>query len=84
MQLDVQWFIYALADNDIVSAEDAVMFNDELGGDPTLEVFSQELFQAISAESPSVRRLRGLRPVFLRSWRNRCRRSRPMQTTTAC
>lgn len=50
MQLDVQWFIYALADNDIVSAEDAVMFNDELGGDPTLEVFSQELFQAISAE----------------------------------
>ena len=50
MQLDVQWFIYALADNDIVSAEDAVMFNDELGGDPTLEVFSQELLQAISAD----------------------------------
>lgn len=48
MQLDVQWFIYALADNNIVSAEDAVRFNDELGGDPTLETFSQELFAALS------------------------------------
>ena len=50
MQLDVQWFIYALADNNIVSAEDAVRFNDELGGDPTLETFSQELFAALAKD----------------------------------
>ena len=50
MQLDVQWFIYALADNNIVSAEDAVRFNDDLGGDPTLETFSQELLAALTKD----------------------------------
>ncbi|MBO5762336.1 MAG: Flp pilus assembly complex ATPase component TadA [Lentisphaeria bacterium] len=50
MQLDVQWFIYALVQNQIVSAEQAVELNDEFGGDPTLEEYAEEIQRQLSAE----------------------------------
>jgi len=43
MQLDVQWFISALVEGGSLSAEDALQFAEQLGGDPDLGTYAQAL-----------------------------------------
>ena len=42
MQLDVQWFVATLMANELISAEDAKMLNQALGGEPDLMTYAQE------------------------------------------
>ncbi len=52
MQLDVQWFVSTLMDNELISADDAKKLNAGLGGNPDLMTFAQEfLTQATSGLS---------------------------------
>ena len=41
MQTDVQWFVSALIDNELVTLEDATALDNELGGDSDLGTFAQ-------------------------------------------
>ncbi len=49
MQLDVQWFIAALAENGSVTVEDACSLNDQLGGDPDLGTYAQSILDAMAS-----------------------------------
>ena len=42
MQLDVQWFVATLMANELISADDAKMLNQALGGEPDLMTYAQE------------------------------------------
>ena len=48
MQLDVQWFVSALMDNELISADDAKTLNAELGGEPDLMTFAQEFLSRVT------------------------------------
>ena len=45
MQTDVQWFVSALIDNELVTLEDATALDNELGGDSDLGTFAQTFLE---------------------------------------
>ena len=47
MQLDVQWFISALVDNELITLADAVSLGERLGGDPDLATYAQAVCDAL-------------------------------------
>ena len=49
MQLDVQWFVATLMANELISADDAKMLNQSLGGEPDLMTFAQEFLNRVCA-----------------------------------
>lgn len=52
MQLDVQWFISALVDNELISLADAVSLGDRLGGDPDLATYAQAVCDSLAETVP--------------------------------
>ena len=52
MQLDVQWFISALVDNELITLADAVSLGERLGGDPDLATYAQAVCDALSGTLP--------------------------------
>ena len=52
MQLDVQWFISALVDNELISLADAVSLGERLGGDPDLATYAQAVCDAMAETLP--------------------------------
>ena len=52
MQLDVQWFISALVDNELISLADAVSLGERLGGDPDLATYAQAVCDAMAESMP--------------------------------
>lgn len=52
MQLDVQWFVSTLMDNELISADDAKTLNAELGGEPDLMTFAQEFLSRVTQGLP--------------------------------
>ena len=45
MQTDVQWFVSALIDNELISLEDAAALDNELGGNADLGTFAQTFLE---------------------------------------
>ncbi|MBR4663361.1 MAG: PilT/PilU family type 4a pilus ATPase [Lentisphaeria bacterium] len=45
MQTDVQWFVSALIDNELVTLQDATALDNELGGDSDLGTFAQTFLE---------------------------------------
>ena len=52
MQLDVQWFISALVDNELISLADAVSLGERLGGNPDLATYAQAVCDALLETFP--------------------------------
>ena len=50
MSVDIQWFIYALVSNGVLSPEDAVAVFSSLGDDVTLETYAQAILELMTAE----------------------------------
>ena len=50
MSVDIQWFIYALVSNGVLSPEDAVAVFSSLGDDVTLEAYAQAILELMTAE----------------------------------
>jgi twitching motility protein PilT len=54
MDLNIQWFIYALTDNQIMDIDDCIALYDRIDGTPSLEEYAQEalnvLAQSLSSE----------------------------------
>ena len=48
MQLDVQWFVSALLNNNLITADEAKRINRELGGEPDLMTFAQDFLNRIT------------------------------------
>ena len=59
MQLDVQWFVATLMANELISADDAKMLNQALGGEPDLMTYAQEFL---------ARMTEGLSPEDAQTW----------------
>ena len=57
MNLDIQWFIYALADNQIMNLDECVALHDQLEDGTSLEGYAQEVLnvmaQTLSSEEAS-------------------------------
>ncbi len=49
MQLDVQWFIYTLVSNEIMTVNEAVGIHNALGAEVDLEVYAQNILERLSA-----------------------------------
>ena len=49
MQTDVQWFVSALIDNELITLEDAAALDSELGGNADLGTFAQTFLERIAA-----------------------------------
>ena len=49
MQLDVQWFVSALLDNEMITLEDAVNLDNELGSNAPLQTYAQTLLERMAA-----------------------------------
>ena len=45
MQTDVQWFVSALIDNELITLEDAAALDNELGGNAELGTFAQTFLE---------------------------------------
>ena len=50
MQTDVQWFVSALIDNELITLEDAAALDSELGGNADLGSFAQTFLERIAAD----------------------------------
>ena len=50
MSVDIQWFIYALVSNGVLSPEDAVAVFSSLGDDVSLETYAQAILELMTAE----------------------------------
>ena len=50
MSVDIQWFIYALVSNGVLSPEDAVAVFSSLGDDVSLETYAQAMLELMTAE----------------------------------
>lgn len=50
MLLEVQWFVSALVENELLDLEDAVELNQEMGGEATLVDFSAAILESVSAQ----------------------------------
>ena len=48
MDLNIQWFIYALADNEIMDLDSCVALHDKLEGTPSLEGYAQEVLNVLA------------------------------------
>ncbi|OQA86176.1 MAG: Twitching mobility protein [Lentisphaerae bacterium ADurb.Bin242] len=49
MQLDVQWFVSALLDNEMITLEEAVNLDNELGSNAPLQTYAQTLLERMAA-----------------------------------
>ena len=48
MQTDVQWFVSARIDNELITLEDAAALDSELGGNADLGTFAQTFLERIA------------------------------------
>ena len=49
MQLDAQWFLKTLVDNNIMQVEQGMEINNALGGEPDLMTYAQEVLNRLCA-----------------------------------
>ena len=69
MQTDVQWFVSALIDNELVTLEDATALDNELGGDSDLGTFAQTFLERYVAatgmsEEDSAQLVESIQPLI--------------------
>lgn len=50
MQLSVQWFISALVENELLDLEDALVLNNELGGEVDLASYAATILESVNAQ----------------------------------
>ena len=69
MQTDVQWFVSALIDNQMITLEDATALDSELGGDTDLGTYAQTFLERYAAatgmsEEDSAQLVESIQPLI--------------------